>query len=457
MKKFSQLIEESKSMDSFSILQSEITTYINKVKSQLPYDIQKIIYATQKFNLTSSNQIDEIRLSTKSKLKDLVDKYSIPLNELTNLWEMLKTAKKNIRLLPQYQSKTEREELEAGRLSMDDLTIDLESPVGRNAASKMYMPVVLKIVKSYVGRSRLDKHSLMSAALMGMTNAMNDWKSAPENDDEKTVSFKSYLVARVRQQILNDINQFGHSLSGTNSYASKEYGSALLDAVSLDGLPRDDDGSFKQDRVAALGVEEPEAEKYDAWESLYKLIEKTFPVRDVDVFYRFFGLNGRKREKSKDIAKSYNMSEGNIRNSILNKMLKWLRTNPRATEILSDIQDMYTEHLMCDMLNLSREQIIESLAMDDVYILLEELNKWKNKYTFDNALSKALKVVKNPEIEFILNGGFNEIDDNLKTYKNDIILFLSCMYPAEKFTNRSDVELIEYMQEISNAYKKYKK
>lgn len=455
MKRFSQLIEENKSGDSFSILQSEITTYINKVKGQLSYDIQKIIYATQKFDLTSSDQIDEIRFSTKSKLKDLVDKYNIPLNELTNLWEMLKTAKKNIRLLPQYQSKAEREEIEAGRLSMDDLTIDLSSTQGRNAASKMYMPVVLKIVKSYEGKSRLDKHSLMSAALMGMTDAMNDWKREPDEKNEKTVSFKSYLVARVRQQILNDINKFGHSLSGTNSYAAKEYGSSLLDAVSLDGIPGDDD--FKQDRIAALGVEEPTGDKYDAWESLYKLIEKTFSVRDVDIFYRFFGLNGRKREKSKDIAKSYNMSEGNIRNSILNKILKWLRTNPRASEILSDIQDMYTEHLMCDMLMLNKEQIIETLAMDDVYILLEELNKWKNKYIFDNTLAKAVKATQNPEIETMLAGGFSEIDDNIKTYKKDIITFLSCMYPAEKFTNKSDVELIEYMQEISNAYKKYKK
>lgn len=453
MKKFSQLVEESTHKDSLSILQSEITTYINKVKSQLSVDIQKIIYATQKYNLTSADQIDEIRFATKSKLKDLVDKFNIPLDELTSLWEMLKTAKKKIRLLPQYQSESERAELEAGRLSMDDLTIDLTTPQGRNAASKMYMPVVLKIVNTYVGKSRLDKHSLMSAALEGVTNAMNDWRREAEGD-EKTVSFKSYLVARVRQQILNDINKYGHSLSGTNSYAAKEYGSALLDAVSLDSIPTDDD--FKQDRIAALGVK-PEGEKYDAWESLYKLIEKTFSVRDVDVFYRFFGLNGRKREKSKDIAKSYNMSEGNIRNSILNKMLKWLRTNPRASEILSDIQDMYTEHLMCDMLSFNKNQIVEHLASDDIYILLEELNRWKNKSVFDNALAKALKATQLPEIISMLAGGFNEIDSNLKKYKTDIITFLSCMYPSEKFSNLSDVELIEYMQEISNAYKKYKK
>lgn len=451
MRKFSQLIDESSQRDSLSILQSEITTYINKVKGQLSIDIQKIIYATQKYNLTSANQIDEIRFATKSKLKDLVDKYNIPLDELISLWELLKQAKKNIRLLPQYQSATERAEIEAGSLSTDDLTIDLNTQQGRNAAAKMYMPVVLKIINTYVGKSRLDKHSLMSAALEGMTAAMNSWK---RESNEKTVSFKSYLVARVRQQILNDINKYGHSLSGTNSYAFKEYGSNLLDAVSLDSIPTDDD--FKQDRISALGVK-PEVQKYDAWESLFKLIEKVFSTRDVDVFYRFFGLNGRKREKSKDIAKSYNMSEGNIRNSILNKILKWLRTNPKASEILSDIQDMYTEALMCDMLTFNRHQIMEHLVEDDVYLLLEELNRWRNKSVFDNALQRALKSVKSPEILSMIEGGFGEIDNNLKKYKSNIINFLSYMYPSEKISNRSDVELIEYMQEISNAYKKYKK
>ena len=452
MKKFSLLIDESSNKDSLSILQSEITTYINKVKNQLSIDVQKVIYATKKYNLVSSDQIDEIRFASKSKLKDLVDKFNIPLDELVALWAMLKQIKKNIRLLPQYQTEVERKELECGRLSADDLTIDLTSQQGRNAAAKMYMPVVLKIVNSYVGKSRLDKHSLMSAALEGMVAAMNNWKREPEAD-EKTVSFKSYLVARVRQQILNDINEYGHSLSGTNSYASKEYGAALLDAVSLDGLPNDDD--FKQDRLGILGVE-PTDKKYDAWEDLYKLIEKTFSVRDVDIFYRFFGLNGRKREKSKDIAKSYNMSEGNIRNSVLNKMLKWLRTNPKAGEILSDIQDIYTEALMCDMLTLDKHQIIEHLADDDVYILLEEINRWRNRSVFDNSFQKAIKAARAPEILSLIEGGFPVIDDNFKKYKSNIITFLSYMYPSEKISQLSDVNLIEYMQEVSNVYKKYK-
>jgi hypothetical protein len=175
----------------------------------------------------------------------------------------------------------------------------------------------------------------------------------------------------------------------------------------------------------------------------------------VDIFYRFFGLNGRRREKSKDIAKSYNMSEGNIRNSVLNKILKFLRKNSKASDILSDIQDIYTEHLMCDMLGMDKQQIIETLASDDTYLLLEDLNRWKSPTLFHNALTKAMGMVKT-DMTPMLAGGFNDIDDNLKKSKKDIITFLSNMYPTENMFNKSDVDLIEYMQELQNAYQKYK-
>jgi DNA-directed RNA polymerase specialized sigma subunit len=252
MKKFSQVVVEHRSDDSYALLQADITRYIQKVKKSLSVDIQKIIYMTQKYNLTSSTQLDEIRNASKSGLKDLVDKYNIPINDLTSLWAMLKQAKKNIRLLPQYQSETERAEIEAGRLSMDDLTIDLETPQGRNAASKMYMPIVMKIVNDYVGKSKLDKASLMSAGLLAMTNAMNDWKREGK-DGEKTVSFKTFLGERVRQQILRDIDTLGHTLSGTNWYATKNSTAGLLDAVSLDSTTS---GDLDQSKYGALGVED---------------------------------------------------------------------------------------------------------------------------------------------------------------------------------------------------------
>ena len=166
MRNFTQIVvEERKNYDSVSLLQSEITSYINKVRKILPQGIQDIIAITNKYNLGSSSDLDNIRFANKSQIPTLAKQYNTPEDILNTLRELLKNNKKSIRLLPQYQSATERVAVEAGKLSTDDLTIDLSTSTGRNAASKMYVPLVMKIVSQYIGKSRLDKPSLISAGI----------------------------------------------------------------------------------------------------------------------------------------------------------------------------------------------------------------------------------------------------------------------------------------------------
>ena len=461
MNNFSQIINETrKNYDSGSLLRTEITQYLNKVNKVIPEQVKTVIYLTQKYNLLNRDSIEEIKNSNKSGLKNISSKYNIPLVEVEDLWKLLKEIKSNIKLLPQYQSAQERQAIEMGKLSMDDLTIDLTTPQGRNAAAKIYMPMIYKIVNKYVGKSRLSRQELISAAMIGFTNAMNDWR---KNDDGKHVVFKTYAAYRVKQQILNDINELSHTLSGTNWYAAKEYGVELLDAISIDGLPHDEDDDFKQDRLSSLGIEDVDynlsRDEKKQWDLLYSLIEDKFKQRDVDIFYRYFGLKGYKREKSKDIAKSMNMSEGNIRNSIINKIILFLKKDKRAIDILQDIQDIYNESLMIDLLGFEKEQIIETLEGDDMFILLEELNRWNNKLVFLRAIADACKNMSKDSIIKITNlikNDFTYLDNNFKKNKDLIILFLSNLYPTENIRRKSDVSLIEYMVELHDYYILYK-
>ena len=51
MQKFTNLISEARNRinyDSVSLLTSEITKYINKVKKEIPKNVQDVIYLTQK-------------------------------------------------------------------------------------------------------------------------------------------------------------------------------------------------------------------------------------------------------------------------------------------------------------------------------------------------------------------------------------------------------------------------
>lgn len=455
------IFEARKNYDSESLLSSEINKYLNKVNKVIPKPVQTAIYLTQKYNLLDSSSIDEIRNASKSSLRKLSAKYNISEDNLIELWQLLKDIKSNIRLLPQYQTAQERESLMLGKLSMDDLTIDLDSQQGRNAATKVYMPMIYKIVNQYLGKSNLSKQELMSAALVGFTGAMNDWKRKTDDDDENKVTFKTYAAYRAKQQILNDMNEISHTLSGTNWYATKNYGDKL-DAYSLDSMLGVDDNDFKQDRLSALGMSDANwdlrGDEGKQWKELFNLLEKTFTQREIDIFYRFFGLNGYKKEKSKDIAKSYGMSEGNIRNSIINKMINFLKKDKKASYILSGIQDIYNESLMVELVGFSKEEILEALVADDTFILLEELNRWNNKNVFANAFYNALDKLNIEDSKKLINifsGDFEAIDSNYKKNKRLILFFLSNMYPSENLSKKTDVALIEYMKDIQDLYQKY--
>ena len=218
MNNFTQIISESrKNYDSESILSAEISEYLSKVNKVIPATVKDVIHLTQKFNLLDKVSIEEIRLASKGALKQLSKKFNIELSQLEDLWRMLKDLKTNIRMLPQYQSPQEREMIEKGKLAMNELTIDLDTKAGRDAAAKIYMPIAYKIVNQFVGKSKFSKQELMSSALEGMVHAMNNWKR-----DGSGVAFKTYLSYRIQQQILYDINKHSHALSGFNDYAYKK-------------------------------------------------------------------------------------------------------------------------------------------------------------------------------------------------------------------------------------------
>jgi hypothetical protein len=68
-----------------------------------------------------------------------------------------------------------------------------------------------------------------------------------------------------------------------------------------------------------------------------------------------------------------------------------------------------------------------------------------------NSLDKnESKIIKD-----ILSNSFDYLDKVFKTNKKLIVKFLSLLYPAESFVKKTDVALLEYMDELCDLYKKY--
>lgn len=409
-------------------------------------------------NILSKDLVDKIYNATSSKN---IAQMANALNEdpkfVGDLHDALRKLGEYYRILPHFLNQETVDAVGTGKINVEDLLLDTKTTKGKNAIAKKYMPILYKIVNQYVGQSNLSKSDLISVAMEGMTNAIEKWSLTPDKDG-KVVGFKTLLAYYVKFAITNEINANGHTFSGTNYYAVQKHGASSLDAISLDNLLPTKDGEYSQDHLAALGVDDQSTDKDKELEELYKILDKNFSARDCNIFYRFFGLNGYKKEKSKDIAKEYGMSEGNIRNSILNKMIKWIKGNKKVMDILYTLQELYTESLMCQLFGASREVIVESLESDDTFILMESVTPWKNKQQFMTPFTTIMDKFESGDKELlyrIIEGTYTDIDTNFKKHKDVIVSFLSEMYPTEDMYNKTDIYLIEKMSEIQTQYQKY--
>lgn len=456
--KIVELNEAAKRINNEILSVEDINKYLKAVEKKIPTTVANIVYLTIKYSLCDQKSIDDIKNANKGQLDKLAFKYNIPENEIEDIWKNLKELKTHIRLLPQYQTPSERNAFMEGKIKMSDITIDLDSSAGRNACAKMYMPMLNQIVKNYVGTSKLSKPELMSAAGQGFSDAMNDWRK--DGTEENSVPFKTYAAFRIKQQIIHDIIELSYTVS-TNWYGVKKMGSSVLTAVSIDN-DRDEFDGIDTDRLSYLGVEDPNynltKSEEENWNELFKLLEGWFKQRDIDIFYRFMGLKGYNKEKGKDIAKSLGISQQLV-TGVVAAILRKLKSNPKAMDILKDIQTSYNESLMLNILHLNKDMMIEAILEDNMFILLEELTRWSNKDIYINTITTAIESLDNSKdiksIKLLLQNDFTYLDKEFKSCKKAIIKFLSLVYPTESFVRTSDVSLLEYMDELSQLYKKY--
>ena len=101
--------------------------------------------------------------------------------------------------------------------------------------------------------------------------------------------------------------------------------------------------------------------------------------------------------------------------------------------------------------------VVEYLLNDDMFMLLEELTRWINKEQFAKQLNPIFDELGSEAdiIKKLLSYDFDQLDKNFKSNKKLIIKFLSAMYPTENIGRKTDVALLEYMDELAYFYKKH--
>jgi len=209
--------------------------------------------------------------------------------------------------------------------------IDFQDSKTRDQLLIQYKNLIFKIVNQYVGKLPLDFDDIVGAAQEGFVKAMNSYKVGTSQ------SFQQYAAWCMRNNILTTANEEGHVVK-FNAYQqkkAKERGESTFISQSISNIYEE----TQEDKLEILGVDDPEFDNFDeteAFSDLFTWMEYNFSKRDCEIFYLYFGLNGRTQTKGIDIAKQFNVSAATV--TVTNKkIIKKLKTNDTLLEALRSL------------------------------------------------------------------------------------------------------------------------
>lgn len=474
MRLFSSIMEAS---NEFSLTKSEFEQYMAAVEKKLPKEVATACFYLLKANIFTKDEAESIITSSASKLKSLAHSKGVPEEEMLDLQKLMKKMKLEINLLPMWQNEETRMDFIAGTKTTDDIMLDLVSERGRAAVVKQYTPLMNKLANQYAGKSSLGKPELMSAAMMGLVKAMNDYRknekevlAGETTDKEETkkmhrLTFQQYAAYRMQQQILHDINWYSRTvrIPGRTQNRHKDDENFGVSVSSIDKLiGNDPDSESIADRMRELAVDPAHFELPTAkagadaaMKSIYKMIEDRFNMQKAAVFYMTFGLNGYDMERQTDIAKKFKLSTANV--SMINKRIaKFLKETPAAQPLLRALLNHVQESILIENMNKTQQEIFEALINSDMYILLEELTRWSDPTVFENTIRGILAEYDADSVKFLtecMKNGSEWMEDNYRENKRLIVHFLESINPTSTFSKKQDLYIIEEMNTIINAYK----
>lgn len=476
MKTFTEIVESQK--DANIVDKEEFTRYFKAAsKMKLPRDVQAILRYMNEYDIMSKQVIEQIIKGGATIMRRISSEYGIPSNILTEMQKILKNLRENIRLIPVFMTSDEMSELESGKKTIQDITLDLESDRGRAMCARQYANLVIAIARKYMGKSGLDWNSLISAGQLGLTAAMNDYHKPDERIDvdntisqdqkgeakqAKGLTFKQYAGWRIRNQILNDINTLSRTVRITQHEYEKNKASGNTKGnfnTKYIDTTYDDEGRSMLDRMPELandmGPMDRDTEKM--FSKLYAAIDNKFNTRDASIFFQYMGLRGYKQKTGLELAKENGLTSARI-SYIISGILKYLRSEPKLSEYLDALRDMYSESLLAANYDKSRNDIMEALVSDDVYIMLIDLTKWSDKLVFNNTIGEALQYFGAGEREQIMECLHN-IDYIDESYNRDsrkvYVEFLEHVYPTTNIRRATDTDILNRMVELNEYFNKH--
>lgn len=367
MKKFSQIFEQSNTLDivknSLSYISApDLKKYLEVCDKFIGPDSKWIINwlidhndeYVQMLGKESENALANFYRKGKPSNKDLQELYD-------HLSKVIKTGRKME--IPTFMTKSQFNDIIDKKVAPDLIILDLDTEKGRSAVTKKYQPLIYKIVKQWIGKSSLDYDSLVSSALEGFTNALNNYgKKNHDNTDDNAVvgtTFGQYAAYMIRNMILADIQNVSHTVRIPISAQKKEReqkghntkNNTVSGDKTVGHSPDDGDKTLFDFIDGSENLTGDKLDKEDVdklWDRIFKEIKANFDEKTFEIWCSINGLNGfvddeGKPFKNKDLAKKYGFVPSNI-NYYCFKVNQFIQKNPKMmklfTELYSIMQDM---------------------------------------------------------------------------------------------------------------------
>lgn len=466
IKYFSKIITEHVNQD-FAITQEDFDKYEVAIsKTKRTKEFTNLLWLVKKYPILFDKENFEKLLKGKT-----LDNKLISIDAQKDIVKLCKKIGDEVKLLPQLLTAEQRQLVIDKQIDPNDLTIDLETQKGRDVIAKRYIALIEKIVRQYKDKSSLSDEELRSAAYLGLTNAMNEYKNPIElkkMGKESNMSFTKYAAYRIQQAILDDMNNNSRNVKISDYYQNKiksNEDGVVPSEISLDKpyFGKDDDEAYTLSNYIGFSTDDDQLEqreKEQMYKKLFARIESKYSQRDCIFLYKTFGVNGYTQEKVKDIAKEYNISSPAVTQAV-SRIIKFMSTDSICKSIKNAFESLVDDYIINKALFIydkPKDVIIESFLYDDIYMIIESANKFTDRKKFEKIINTATDFLSVSEALFIYDviRGVILLDERLaKKHRAELALFLENVYLEKSYKKESVDVIIDAMNELKNIALKF--
>ena len=210
--------------------------------------------------------------------------------------------------------------------------MEFKSPKESNAFVKKYERLINRITNQFYSKVSTEWDTIYSMALEGFTLAINKY-----DENKSKMDFTQYAAYSMRNQILTSLNDELRTVK-LSSYAqevlAKRGEEHQFTSISLEVNDNDDENNVRTVNPLNGVCVVPKWIDGDIYDYLYKRIEANFKERDCEIFYMVFGLKGYDINKSVDVAKYFNITEGCV-SQRLRMIINYIKKDSELCEMLA--------------------------------------------------------------------------------------------------------------------------